>query len=109
MSDAKKMIATAAVKALLNVADAYIERDANLKAAAAAGSTALPVVVEWVDKILHAIVAIADEVRKGLDGEVSAEAIEESIRSIEQKMFENDVTIDDAIDLKFPKDDGTTP
>lgn len=55
---------------------------------------------------LHAIVAIVDSVRNGLDGTASVQDVQDRIADARAKMTSNDQSgqkaIDDAIDAKFP-------
>lgn len=105
--DPKRNIAYATIEALDGVMRVAASRFYDHEGLNSSMMWAKP--IELIDEILHAVVAIADEIRKGLDGSVSAEAIENSISAIRDKLAKNDQAIDLAIDAKFPKGDGIPP
>jgi hypothetical protein len=58
--------------------------------------------IEIIESILGAVVAIAEEIKKGLGGQVSAESVEDAIAAIADRMRSNDAVVDAAIDTKLP-------
>ncbi len=59
--------------------------------------------INTVYAFLHAIVAAANTLDKGIAGEVSVESVENEIGKMRDTITANDIAADTAIDLKFPK------